>query len=547
MVQLPGFDAPRPAAPPPNRAARRQEARRIAPQAGMQEQFLSSPADIVVGGGAAGAGKTWVLLLEPCRHLPTRGFGGVIFRRTSPQITNEGGLWDESTKLFPLLGGVPRTTDHSWEFPHYGSSVRFAHLQHEKNVHDWQGAQLEFIGFDELTHFTRHQFFYLLSRLRSVTGVRPYVRCTCNPDPDSWVAEFIAWWIDQEEWLEDGVTRNPDWGLPIAERAGKLRWFVRVSDEVVWFDTPEEIAEFFPGRRVRWAEPGPRWRVEVRGEGGEVLETGDYRTSGELDAEHPDPLGEDMRPLSVTFIPGKLSDNPALLAADPGYRAKLQALPAVERARLEGGNWKVRASAGNVFPRDRWRFYDPSELRWRRRCRWVRYWDKAATRAPKEGEPKKDPDWTSGCLMGRDFDTGEFLVRDVVRGRWSSSQREAVMKQTADADGPDVEVWIEQEPGSSGVDSAVATVSNLAGHSVWVHRPTGDKLTRADPYSAQQQVQNVLLPSGAPWVQGWMSEHEAFPTPGVHDDQVDSGSGAFNRLAQAAPPPVPGAWATVKR
>jgi hypothetical protein len=127
-------------------------------------------------------------------------------------ITNEGGLWDESNKIYPLLSAKQKETDHSWTFP-AETVISFSHLQHEKNVLDWQGAQICFIGFDELTHFTERQFFYMLSRNRSTCGVKPYIRATTNPDADSWVAEFISWWIDQET------------GLPIMERAGKASLF----------------------------------------------------------------------------------------------------------------------------------------------------------------------------------------------------------------------------------------------------------------------------------------------------------------------------------
>jgi len=62
-------------------------------------KFLSSSADIVIGGSAAGVGKTFSLLLEPLHYInKKKGFGGVIFRRTTPQIMNEGGLWVEERK-----------------------------------------------------------------------------------------------------------------------------------------------------------------------------------------------------------------------------------------------------------------------------------------------------------------------------------------------------------------------------------------------------------------------------------------------------------------
>src|SRR5690348_5937488 len=89
-----------------------------------QTAFLASPADIAIYGGAAGGGKRWALLLEPLRHVHRPDFGAVFFRRTGVQIRNEGGLWDESAKLYPHLGARPREQALEWRFPG-GASVSF--------------------------------------------------------------------------------------------------------------------------------------------------------------------------------------------------------------------------------------------------------------------------------------------------------------------------------------------------------------------------------------------------------------------------------------
>lgn len=437
----------------------------VRPQAGPQEAFLSSPAHVAIYGGAAGGGKSFALLMEAARNIFTvKGYGGVIFRRTYPEITAEGSLWDTSLKLYVPIGGVPRESDLSWNFRPLGNSVGFAHLEHDKDVHKYQGAQFPFIGFDELTTFTEYQFFYLLSRNRSACGIRPYVRCTCNPDPDSWVATFISWWIDQ------------DTGYPIPERAGVVRWFVRISDEIVWADTPDE-----------------------------------------LKAKH----GDAVMPKSVTFIPARLEDNRILEAQDPGYRANLMALPMVERERLLNGNWKIRAQAGSVFRREWFEIIDTPPM-----CsRTVRYWDLAATE-PSSSNP--DPDYTVGVKLGAL--NGGFVVLDMVRVRQRPGDVEATIKATAALDGRDVEQAMEQEGGSAGKNTTEHYARDvLSGYAFHAVHPTGDKLTRAGPVAAAAQNRLIKLVR-APWNTAFLAETEAFPTKGVHDDIVDALSGAHERL-----------------
>src|SRR5206468_4013940 len=132
-------------------------------------------------------------------------------------------------------------------------------------------AQIPVLGFDQLESFEEEQFWYLVARNRSArAGIKPYVRATCNPVPDDdevggWLNRLISWWWD------------PKTGYAIPERSGVIRWFLRIEDKLEWAATREQLLKQF----------------------------GD---------------SPDRQPQSLTFIPAKLSDNPALEKKDPGYR-----------------------------------------------------------------------------------------------------------------------------------------------------------------------------------------------------------------------------------
>lgn len=149
----------------------------------------------------------------------------------------------------------------------------------------------------------------------------------------------------------------------------------------------------------------------------------------------------------------------------------------------------------------------------------VRYWDKAGT--------VNDGAYTVGILMHR-LKNKMFVVADVKRGQWRSEVRERMIRQTAIADGMNVDICVEQEPGSGGKESAEGTILNLAGFKVSAERPTGDKEKRADRYSVQVNNGNVILMAGE-WVKEYKEEHSMFPF-GKYKDQVDGSTGAFNYL-----------------
>lgn len=453
-----------------NNAAVKIDPERIAPQPGPQTAFFTSAADIVIYGGGAFGGKTWALLMEALRHIKeTPGFGVVIFRRTTKQVTQEGGLWDQTKQLYFSMGAKPRSKPWlDWTFPPHGNRVTFSHLEHEDTVYDFDGSQIPMIGFDQLEHFTEKQFFYMLSRNRSLCGVKPYIRATCNPNPFSWLREFLDWWIDDAT------------GYAIESRSGVTRWFVRFGDDIHWFDSRAEAKENFPG--------------------------------------------PDYAPLSVCFIRSTPHDNKIGMSADPTYMAKLRAMPLVEQERLIAGNWKIKPAAGMYFKGSWFEVVDtmPAEI-----IAGVRGWDLAAT----EAGPGTDPDFTAGVRMWK-HKSGILFIDDVIHERASPGRVKSIVTNTASMDGRGVRVRMRQDPGQAGKAQVADYALALAGFSFSFTRETGDKVTRAGPFSSQCEAGNVKLvrgASGGKWIDGFVTELENFPEG--HDDRVDGSVTAYDEFA----------------
>lgn len=462
-----------------------------------QEEFLSNPADIVIYGGAAGGGKSWSLLYEPLRHVDNGDFGAVIFRSSMTQIKEQGGLWDASLKLYSLFpkSRPIKSPKPYWKFPS-GAKVSFRQISRDEDVYDWQGTEIPLIEFDELTHFSQFQFFYMLSRNRSLCGVDPYVRASCNPDADSWVAGFISWWID------------PETGYAIPERSGKIRYMGRINEKIVWGDTKEEVLEH----------------------------ARDVADDVELQAEEIK---------SVSFVASNIYDNEILLKTNPAYLANLKAQSIVERERLLYGNWKIKAAKGLFFPRSSLPELlpdVPNDV-----TRWVRGWDLAATDTDEGG----DPAYTASVLLGKRKD-GRYVVADATNNRFKADKVRAIVKQCAVSDKAKykrVKIRMSIDPGQAGKEQAQSYIKMLAGFSISAVKETGTKEARAEPFAAQWQAGNVDVVAG-PWTETLLGQYESFPES-KFKDLVDAGSNAFNELEMmntgSAPPQENAATATLSK
>lgn len=446
----------------------------IKPQAGPQELFLTCPADIVIYGGGAGGGKTFGLLLDPVRYIKNGRFNSLIFRRTFAQVTQEGGMWDETYNLYPHLGAKPNQQHLRWKFPS-GASITFAHLQQEQNKYSYDGAQIANLSFDQLEHFTETMFFYMLIRNRSVSGIRPYCRATCNPSPDSWLANLIDWWIGED-------------GYIIPERSGQIRYFVRKSEKIIWADRPEQIVE-----------------------------------------NHPDVEPIDVK--SFTFIMSTVYDNKILLETNPEYLANLRNQDYLEYMRLlgegrRGGNWKVKPAAGLIFNKSDFKIVETTptggEI--------IIFADFAATVPNPEN---KNPDYSAVVLLqyvhGRLYfldstawrsdvaTTEQRFLNLVEQGARTARRKHAVYK-----------VRWELEPGAAAIRDAQRLTALLGGYDAEGIRPDGNKIRRSRPLAAQSRAGNVYLLEGA-WNDEWINHMHNQPELD-HDDTADASTGAANEV-----------------
>lgn len=447
------------------------------PHPGPQTRFLSTTATEVLFGGEAGGGKTDGLVMGALRYVDCPDYTGVIFRRTYKELA--GKLLPRASEWYPSAGGTYNKAEHLWSFPS-GARVYFSHLEHDDSVEIFQGWEIQYLAFDELTHFTKYQYGYLRSRLRSPSGIPLRIRAGSNPGGPGhdWVVDRWAPWLRANDATYTGPRAT----------SGEVLWSVQEGEAARWVTTEE-------ARQINAA-----WRAAP-------------------------PAERDRMPLarSLVFIRSRLSDNPSLQGT--GYAQELDTLDPLTRAQLRDGNWLARPARGLLFKRAWFGIVDaiPHDVRY------VRCWDRAGT--PEAVSVKvggkaanSDPDYTVGVKLGR-RSTGEWFIADCVRLRARPREVRECILRTADLDGRGCSVALWQDPGQAGKYEVEDYVTALAGYHVVVMLQSKDKVTYAKPVSAQAEGRNIAI-LRADWNDTALQELEAFPE-GAHDDIVDALSGAF--------------------
>ena len=393
-----------------------------------QAWFLRSSAREALFGGAAGPGKSWSLMLAALQYVTESGYNALILRRTYKDLALPGALMDVSHQWLDNIKVNGKAAhwdavEKQWTFPS-GATITFGYLATQKDLDQYQGAQWQFVGFDELTQFIEPHYLYLFSRNRKTKN---------DPIP-----------------LRIWSTSNPG------------------------------------GRGHNWVKQ--RFLVEGKEKG---------------------------RPVFRAWA----RDNPYL--DWEAYEASLQNLDPVTRAQLLDGNWD-QVATGGYFLRQ-WFETLPTIPAG---CTRVRFWDLAAT--PKQ--EGRDPDYTAGALVAQK--DGVYFLQDIKRTQSTAQNVEKLIRKTADGDGPNTAIVMEQEPGASGVQVLdYYRRSVLQDRNLRAYRPTGPKESRIAIVSSHAEGGNLKLISGA-WISDFLDEAELYPD-GNHDDQLDAVAGAIAMLQQS--------------
>src|SRR5215472_19047093 len=186
-----------------------------------QCEFLTAPEDEVLYGGAAGGGKSDALLVDALGlqqgAIANPIYRGLIIRQTFPQLRK---FFDRAHQLYPRVSPGADFYERPWSEWRFSSVAKiiFGSCERDVDVHDYQGQEFQFIGVDELGHYTSSYVWeYLSSRLRTAdASLRCYMRATCNPGP-KWIQD--RWGIaDDGHSCSTNITVRLEDGREITKR-----------------------------------------------------------------------------------------------------------------------------------------------------------------------------------------------------------------------------------------------------------------------------------------------------------------------------------------
>jgi len=262
-----------------------------------QTDAYYSKADILLYGGAAGAGKTSLLVgLGMTQHRRS-----VIFRAKATDLQGV------EEYLLEVNGSRDGWNGADNILRRDGRSIQLAHLEKPGSEKSHQGRPRDFYGFDEGAQLARTKVQFVIGWLRSEDPrQRKRIVIASNPPTGGegeWLMEWFAPWLDK--------------GFGNPAKPGELRWAATGPDRdgsTVWLKDGSPIV-FTEGLKYRLA------------------------TQEEIEAQSAqgDTVSDVVVPKTRTFIPGRLNDNKYL--RNTGYRTELQNLPEPLRSQLLHGDF----------------------------------------------------------------------------------------------------------------------------------------------------------------------------------------------------------------
>lgn len=180
-----------------------------------QKKFLECTHKEAFYGGSAGGGKSDCLLMAALQYADVPGYSALILRRTFQDLAKPGALLDRAREW--LQGSTARWNEQKkqWRFPS-GATLSFGYLETEQDKYQYQGAEYQFIAFDELSQFTETQYLYLFSRLRRLAGTEVPLRMRSASNPGGVGHQWV-----QERFIPDDWTPEQGNEIRVIEKEGR--------------------------------------------------------------------------------------------------------------------------------------------------------------------------------------------------------------------------------------------------------------------------------------------------------------------------------------
>lgn len=221
-------------------------------------------------GGAAGGGKSSALLMAALEHVDVPNYSALLLRRTYADLSKQGALMDRAKEWLTGTGAVWNEQRKMWTFPS-GARLAFGYLETENDKFQYQGAEYQFIGFDELSQFTKTQYAYLFSRLRRLKDSNVPIRMRSGSNPGGIGSQWVNERFIPEGFVPEDAIAEKVWPkIDVDEETGEAmeRYFVpaRLDDNPFLDQTEYELSlrELDPVTRAQLRRGD--WQITTRGD-----------------------------------------------------------------------------------------------------------------------------------------------------------------------------------------------------------------------------------------------------------------------------------------